>query len=69
MTLKFFEGFLSLHVLGFLVLIVLHFVNMAATSTQQYNLRSGRQENIQLPVQLQLGDGSKLDSKTASVRF
>ena len=27
---------------------------MAGTSTRQYNLRSGKQETLQLPVQLQL---------------
>ena len=29
---------------------------MAGTSTRQYNLRSGKQETLQLPVQLQLED-------------
>ena len=29
---------------------------MAATSTRQYNLRSGKQESLQFPVQLQLDD-------------
>ena len=35
-------------------------VNMAGTSTQQYNLRSGNQETIQFPVQLQMEDGKFL---------
>ena len=33
---------------------------MAGTSTQQYNLRSGKQESLQFPVQLQLEDGKFL---------
>ena len=33
---------------------------MAGTSTRQYNLRSGNQETIQFPVQLQMDDGKFL---------
>ena len=33
---------------------------MAGTSTRQYNLRSGNQEALQFPVQLQLEDGKFL---------
>ena len=35
-------------------------VDMAGTSTQQYNLRSGNQETLQFPVQLQMEDGKIL---------
>ena len=35
-------------------------VDMAGTSTRQYNLRSGNQETLQFPVQLQLEDGKFL---------
>ena len=33
---------------------------MAGTSTRQYNLRSGKKESLQFPVQLQLEDGKFL---------
>ena len=35
-------------------------VDMAGSSTQQYNLRSGNQETLQFPVQLQMEDGKFL---------
>ena len=35
-------------------------VDMAGTSTRQYNLRSGKQETLQFPVQLQLEDSKFL---------
>ena len=35
-------------------------VDMTGTSTRQYNLRSGNQETLQFPVQLQMEDGKFL---------
>ena len=32
---------------------------MAGTSTRQYNLRSGKQEGLQFPVQLQLSEDTE----------
>ena len=56
------QKFLILLLLAFkfLVFLMLLSVAMAATSTRQYNLRSGNQETLQFPVQLQLEDGKFL---------
>ena len=40
-----------------LVFYIVYSVNMAGTSTRQYNLKAEKQESLQFPVKLQLEDG------------
>ena len=36
-----------------------YIVDMAGTSTRQFNLRSGKQEGLQIPVQIQLAEDTE----------